>query len=316
MGERADPRFALRLVTLLRACNPPVEPGTCVAPGTLTALEERAVTVLEAVAVRVIKRAGGFLLAICGGFVSIEALQQGIQADMEESVLLLDLLEEGCFPVLVPSARSFAPCRGVVASCQAVARRAGWGQGCLLLGPGGGKPAHQQHFQPPASPCQTPYRDWASSSHQADLESCSWCPCTPEPRRTFQVLTALLGIWCPSKKWAWQTSQALQASAKGAARGERRQAALASRSGEFFLQVLQAAFKKLHHALPCPTTLNDFVDQVSFVRYFQRFGGFSGQKELGYTQWCLAHVMDCWELAWILTLLEEPPSSSTSKRST
>ena len=80
-------------------------------------------------------------------------------------------------------------------------------------------------------------------------------------------------------------------------------------------------------------------------QYLERFGGYAGQRETGYTMWCLAHVMDClteqdyagaqeflaltfvaldqssldhgkWDFAWLLTLLEEPPAQLFHGRGT
>ena len=125
--------------------------------------------------------------------------------------------------------------------------------------------------------------------------------------------------------------------AKGAARREKLQAALASRTGGFFLAVIQSMSKRLHPASPVPTSLDDCLGQVSMCNYLERFGGFAGHRESGYLMWCLGHVMDClinqdvagaqehlaltcvaldqsildrgrWDFAWLLTLLEEPPS--------
>ena len=110
-----------------------------------------------------------------------------------------------------------------------------------------------------------------------------------------QALTRLVGHLVSEQEGGLadlSSSSSFWIGAKRAAKREKLQAALAARSGDFFLQMLQSAFKRLHPSLPCPSTLNDFVGQVSLVRYLERFGGFSGQSKLGYTQWCLAHVMD------------------------
>ena len=133
------------------------------------------------------------------------------------------------------------------------------------------------------------------------------------------------------------TPGSINLSAKGAAKREKLQAALASRSGDFFLQVMQAAFKRLNPSAPCPASLGDLSGQVSMCHYLERFGGFGGQREAGYAMWCLAHIADCliqqdiqgaqeflaltlvavdqsvidhgrWDFAWILTLLEDPPA--------
>ena len=132
---------------------------------------------------------------------------------------------------------------------------------------------------------------------------------------------------------------------KGAAKRERLQAALAARSGDFYLSVLQAAAKRLRPASPVPASLEDCSGQVSMCQYLERFGGYAGHREIGYVMWCLAHVMDClsdqdiagarefialtfvavdqssldhgrWDFAWLLTLLEEPPAQLFHGRGT
>ena len=124
---------------------------------------------------------------------------------------------------------------------------------------------------------------------------------------------------------------------KGAAKREKLQSALAARSGDFFLAVLQAASRRLRPAMSSPLSIEDCSGQVSMCHYLERFGGFAGQRENGYLMWCLAHVMDCmvqrdyvgaeehlaltfvaldqatldnnrWDFAWLLTLMEEPPA--------
>ncbi|CAE7469278.1 unnamed protein product [Symbiodinium natans] len=124
---------------------------------------------------------------------------------------------------------------------------------------------------------------------------------------------------------------------KGAAKREKLQAALAARTGEFFLAVLQSASRRLRPSVPIPPSIEACSGQVSMCQYLERFGGFAGQRENGYLMWCLAHVMDCmvqrdyagaeehlaltfaaldqatldgnrWDFAWLITLLEEPPA--------
>ena len=88
------------------------------------------------------------------------------------------------------------------------------------------------------------------------------------------------------------TSGMVGIGAKGAAKREKLQAALAARSGDFFLQVMQAAFKRLNPSAPCPGTLEDLSGQVSICHYLESLGGFGGHRETGYIMWCLAHVAD------------------------
>ena len=55
-------------------------------------------------------------------------------------------------------------------------------------------------------------------------------------------------------------------------------AALAFRSGDFFLQVLKAAHKRQYPSVPCPSTLNDFVGQLSMCQCLKRFWGIFSAK--------------------------------------
>ncbi|CAE7745584.1 unnamed protein product, partial [Symbiodinium necroappetens] len=153
-----------------------------------------------------------------------------------------------------------------------------------------------------------------------------------------QALSALVGHLVAQQEGGLSDLTASSSSsigAKGAAKREKLQAALAARSGDF-LSVLQAAARRMQPSQPIPASLSECSSQVSMCQYLERFGTFSGQREAGYTMWCLAHVMDClaqediagareflaltfvamdqasidggrWDFAWLLTLLEEPP---------
>eukprot|EP00435_Cladocopium_sp_Y103_P059557 s614_g21.t1 len=125
---------------------------------------------------------------------------------------------------------------------------------------------------------------------------------------------------------------------RGAQGREKLQLELANRSGGFFLSVLQNAFKRLKPATKIPTSIAA-AQQVDFsmVTYLEKFGGYGQSREMGLVQYCLAHIFDNalqedlegvrehlallmtaveqavqdgnkWELAYQLTLLEEPPS--------
>ena len=82
-------------------------------------------------------------------------------------------------------------------------------------------------------------------------------------------------------------------STKGVARRERMQQDLANRSSQYFLQVQQQIFKKLHPSKVCPKTEEELLRaDVSMTSYLEKHGAFRGQKEYGMIMWMLAHAMD------------------------
>ena len=127
---------------------------------------------------------------------------------------------------------------------------------------------------------------------------------------------------------------------------ERLQAELSNRSGNFFLAVTQNAWRRMKPASRLPTDLNAAAaTDFSMVAYLEKFGGYGSCRELGLIQYCLGHIYDCalhadmdgvrehvaltitaleqaaqdnnrWELAYQLTLLEDPPSQLWSYRQT
>ena len=211
------------------------------------------------------------------------------------------------------------------------------------------KPAHQQPFLPcrgpglPVAkqasligpPRRTKPLDFKAQKAPAVPAVSSFLPAAaavPMPSDPFQAAMlqqsqALSALVC----WSRNTT----VGSKGAARREKLQAALAARSGDFFLSVLQAASRRLQ-PFPVPgirrRLLGAGVD-VPVLRTFRRLRG----TTRGYVTWCLAHVMDCltnddiagareflavtivaidqssihagrWDFARLLTLLEEPPA--------
>ena len=125
---------------------------------------------------------------------------------------------------------------------------------------------------------------------------------------------------------------------KGSQGRERLQRDLATKSGNFFLAVLQNAAKRLRPAGARPSSIEELAGtDFSMIHYLERFGGFGSFKELGLIQYALAHICDAlvhsdlngardylallmvgvdqanldgnrWELAYRMMLLEEPPS--------
>ena len=130
---------------------------------------------------------------------------------------------------------------------------------------------------------------------------------------------------------------------RGVARRERLQQELASGSSNFFIQVQQQIFRKMNPAMPLPRTDADLAAAgPSMCSYLERFGGYKGKAELGMIMWLVAHAMDSasvgdmhkakeflallaasveqaashsnWTIAYLLTLLEEPPSQLFCER--
>ena len=134
-----------------------------------------------------------------------------------------------------------------------------------------------------------------------------------------------------------------QASSSSMGRGKL-QKDLASKSGGFYLAVLQNAVKRLRPAHPRPSSVEEVAStDFSMIQYLERFGGYGQFKELGLIQYALAHIFDAlahsdlngardylallmvgvdqanldgnrWELAYRMMLLEEPPSQLWSYR--
>ena len=125
-------------------------------------------------------------------------------------------------------------------------------------------------------------------------------------------------------------------SLKGSAKRDRLQQDLAGRKGGFLLKVAQNAHRRLRPSEAAPTSLEEFQGTPVFAKYLERHGGFSSARDLGLTMWLLGQIGDqmlmgdtrgaqemlalamvtveqCaqdngkWEVAWILSLQEEPP---------
>ena len=127
-------------------------------------------------------------------------------------------------------------------------------------------------------------------------------------------------------------------SSKGSAGRQQLQTELANRSGQFFLQVTQNAARRMRPSMKAPADIAAAASSdFSMVNYLERFGGYGGCREMGLVQFCLAHIFDAalhsdwagvrdhlaltmtaveqavqdsnrWDLAYQLTLLEDPPS--------
>ena len=130
-----------------------------------------------------------------------------------------------------------------------------------------------------------------------------------------------------------------------AAKREQLQQALSSRTGNFFLQVMQQVSRRLNPASAAPQSLAELQGSPMMCRYLERFGGYAGQREAGYLMWMLAHVADAllqddvpgarehlalclvcldqsvldggrWDLAYMMSLLDEPPGQMFLPRQT
>ena len=134
-------------------------------------------------------------------------------------------------------------------------------------------------------------------------------------------------------------------SARGASQRAKMQEELASDKGVFFAAVLQNMAKRMAPASSLGAEPAELLQQgVCLSRYWERFGGFAGQRDLGAIAHTLAHAMDALqagrmnqvsdhlallavcveqmsmdggraELGYQLTWLEEPPASMFTARS-
>lgn len=131
---------------------------------------------------------------------------------------------------------------------------------------------------------------------------------------------------------------------KGVARRERMQQELAGGQSNFYLQVQQQIFKRMFPSRPLPKDESELISSgVSLCHYLEKFGGYKNQSEMAMIMWMLAHSLDAsasgnnrlcreylaltvacieqsvmdrsWNLAYVLSLLEEPPTQVFSERS-
>ncbi len=126
-------------------------------------------------------------------------------------------------------------------------------------------------------------------------------------------------------------------SSRGVARREKMQNELAGRTSMYFMQVQQQIFKRMNPAKQVPQTLEELVSaNNSMTAYLERYGGYKSARDAGLALWVAAHAMDCasvgdfagtkeylallcaaleqsaldgsWNLAWVLTLMDDPPA--------
>ena len=130
---------------------------------------------------------------------------------------------------------------------------------------------------------------------------------------------------------------------KGAARREKMQQELASGQSNYFMDAQRQIFKKMHPSKALPKDDDDLKKAgVSMCTYLEKFGGYRNRTEAGMIMWMLSHAMDAaadsdfhrtreylalttacleqatldgqWSIAYVLSLLEEPPNQVFSER--
>lgn len=79
---------------------------------------------------------------------------------------------------------------------------------------------------------------------------------------------------------------------KGALGREKLQTELSTRTGGFYMSVLQNALRRMRPASRLPTSLEEVPADFSMVTYLERFGGYGGSRDLGLVQFNLAHMFD------------------------
>eukprot|EP00435_Cladocopium_sp_Y103_P051633 s1074_g16.t1 len=132
-------------------------------------------------------------------------------------------------------------------------------------------------------------------------------------------------------------------SLRGSSKREKLLSDLAQRKGQFMLKIAQNAHRRLKPAEPVPQSLDGFGARSLFTKYLEKHGGYAGSKDLGLAMWLLAQVADQmlqkdwigaqemlalamvsieqaahdgnkWEVAWLLALQEEPPTTMFASR--
>ena len=82
-------------------------------------------------------------------------------------------------------------------------------------------------------------------------------------------------------------------SSRGAQGWERLQKELADRTGGFFLQLLQNAYRRMYPASQLPATIEEMASTgFSMSQYLERYGGYGQSRDLGIVQYGMSFVMD------------------------
>ena len=131
-------------------------------------------------------------------------------------------------------------------------------------------------------------------------------------------------------------------SIRGVQRREKMQNELAGGTSNFFNQLMQQLHRRLHPSKPLPQSEEETFS-VSMLQYLERQGGYRHNREMGLVAWVLGHAIDAaaqgdlrhtrevlallmvaveqsvldrgdWTLAYMLTLMEEPPLQMFQER--
>ena len=157
-------------------------------------------------------------------------------------------------------------------------------------------------------------------------------------------LVAHLATGDPIAELATGAGSSQSMSTKGLARRERMQQDLATGASNYYLQVQQQIHKKMFPARPTPKSESELLASgATLTGYLERFGGYKHRQEAGMMMWMIGHAMDAssagdqrlcreylalltacleqatldgnWNIAWVLSLLEEPPHTVFQERS-
>ena len=159
-----------------------------------------------------------------------------------------------------------------------------------------------------------------------------------------RALTSLVAHFQTGDPLLDGTASGAGTSSRGSQGREKLQKELSSRTGGFFLAVMQNMFRRLKPAVAVPQSLEGLAEtDVSMVQYLERFGGYGNSRDMGIVQYGLSYIADLalrgdlqgvqehlalllvgieqyvqdgnrWDLGFQLTLLEDPPSQMWSYR--
>ena len=136
-------------------------------------------------------------------------------------------------------------------------------------------------------------------------------------------------------------------SSRGSAKREKLLSELEAHTGSFMVSVMQTGFRRMNPTAPLPRSLDDFrasPPPFRFTEYFEKYGGFGQQRELGLVAYMVAQVADMlmsgevegsldllslllvsleqanqdhgkWDVAFTLSLFPDPPVQLFQNRS-
>lgn len=190
--------------------------------------------------------------------------------------------------------------------------------------------------EPTAAPCEEGFMEQMGLAAHAEVEGGSVQQMLLQQSQALTTLVAHLASQDGFHDLAG-TGSGTSLSMKGSARREKLLNDLASRKGNFMLKVAQNAFRRLRPSEPVPQSLEDFQGKPLFAKYLERHGGYSANRDLGLIMWLLCQMADQmvqgdpigamemlaltmtsieqaaqdggkWEVAWLLSLQEDPPA--------